>query len=140
MRVFLVLVIAAVGGIFWWWTSGAEKMAIPGRENQIPIVSGIIIPELDAGELAGKAAFEENCAACHGVNAAGNDGFGPPLVHVIYEPNHHGDGAFVVAARNGVRAHHWKFGDMPPVEGITDDEVVLIVAYVRKLQRANGID
>jgi len=67
-------------------------------------------------------------------------GVAPPLVHKIYEPNHHGDMAFLMAARNGVRAHHWKFGNMPPVEGITDAEVITIVAYVRALQRANGIN
>ncbi len=48
--------------------------------------------------------------------------------------------AFLMAARNGVRSHHWKFGDMPPVEGITDAEVKTIVAYVRALQQANGIN
>jgi mono/diheme cytochrome c family protein len=49
--------------------------------------------------------------------------------------------AFVLAARNGVRAHHWPFGDMPPVEErLTDGELGAIVAYVRELQRANGIN
>jgi len=47
----------------------------------------------------------------------------------------------VLAARNGVRAHHWPFGNMPPVEQrLTDGELGAIVAYVRELQRANGID
>jgi hypothetical protein len=52
----------------------------------------------------------------------------------------HGDGAFLVAATNGVRQHHWSFGNMPPVEGITQAEVKSIVTYVREVQRANGID
>ena len=48
--------------------------------------------------------------------------------------------AFVLAARNGVRAHHWPFGNMPPVEQpLTDGELAAIIAYVRELQRANGI-
>ena len=48
--------------------------------------------------------------------------------------------AFVLAARNGVRAHHWPFGDMPPVgQPLTDGELAAIIAYVRELQRANGI-
>ena len=85
-------------------------------------------------------AFEAKCSACHGVNAAGRDGSGPPLIHKIYEPSHHGDGAFLVAATNGVRQHHWSFGNMPPVEGITQAEVKSIVTYVREVQRANGID
>ena len=64
---------------------------------------------------------------------------GPPLVHVIYEPSHHGDAAFVLAVRPGVRAHHWPFGNMLPVEGVSDRAVADIIAYVRALQRANGI-
>ena len=86
----------------------------------------------------GKVAFEAKCAVCHGANAVGQDGVAPPLVHKIYEPSHHGDGSFLVAVRNGVRAHHWRFGNMPPVEGLTEGDVKMIVAYVRELQRANG--
>ena len=39
-----------------------------------------------------------------------------------------------------VRSHHWRFGNMPPVAGITRAEVVSIVTYFRTLQRANGIN
>lgn len=28
---------------------------------------------------------------------------------------------------------------MPPVEGITEDEILRIIAYICELQRANGI-
>lgn len=88
----------------------------------------------------GQRAFEATCAACHGENATGKMGFGPPLVHKIYEPSHHADMAFQLAVRNGVRAHHWKFGDMPPQTGLSPSDVANIVAYVRELQRANGIE
>ncbi len=96
-------------------------------------------PELTSAGASGKAAFDEKCAVCHGTNAAGVDGSGPPLIHRIYEPNHHGDGAFFSAAINGVRAHHWKFGNMPPVEGITKEQVQKIVTYVREVQKFNNI-
>ena len=49
------------------------------------------------------------------------------------------DEAFQRAVANGVRAHHWPFGSMPPVEGLTRGDVQMIVAYVREMQRANGI-
>jgi mono/diheme cytochrome c family protein len=91
-------------------------------------------------EQRGAQAFEAKCAVCHGVNAAGRDGMGPPLVHVIYEPSHHGDQAFHLAVMNGVRGHHWPFGNMPAVEGLTTGDVDAIVSYVRALQRANGIN
>ena len=88
----------------------------------------------------GKRAFDAVCADCHGENAAGKMGIAPPLIHKIYEPSHHGDMAFQMAAANGVRAHHWKFGDMPPQPGVTRADVTSIIAYVREVQRANGID
>jgi len=91
-------------------------------------------------EQTGQRAYEAVCADCHGANAQGRQGIAPPLVHKIYEPNHHGDMAFVLAAQNGVRAHHWKFGNMPPVKGVTQADVLNVVAYVRALQRENGIE
>ena len=39
----------------------------------------------------------------------------------------------------GARAHHWKFGDMAPVPGVTPDDVAHITAYVREQQRRVGI-
>lgn len=86
----------------------------------------------------GAAAFNAHCARCHGDRAAGT-AQGPPLVHKIYEPSHHGDAAFLRAAANGVRAHHWNFGDMPKIEAATPEEVQQIIRYVRWLQRQAGI-
>lgn len=105
-----------------------------------PIVQVSVPTELSSNAQIGKSAFEAKCAACHGANAAGQNGVAPPLVHKIYEPSHHGDEAFWIAAQRGVRSHHWKFGDMPQVEGLTRGDVKMIVAYVRELQRANGIN
>ncbi len=87
---------------------------------------------------SGEAKFNAHCARCHGERAGGT-AQGPPLVHKIYEPNHHGDPAFQRAAANGVRAHHWKFGDMPKIEGVTPEDVQQIIHYVRWLQRQAGI-
>ena len=91
-------------------------------------------------EQMGQRAFDAACASCHGTNAQGRQDIAPPLVHKIYEPSHHGDASFLLAAQNGVRAHHWRFGDMPPVSGVTRAEVMDIVAYIRALQRVNGIN
>lgn len=100
--------------------------------------AGLVLPELSAAAAMGERLFEKNCIACHGRAAAGSAN-GPPLVHRLYEPGHHSNAAFQFAARNGVRAHHWQFGDMPPVAGVSEGEVALITTYVRELQRANGI-
>ena len=104
-------------------------------------LADVLLPKtLSQNAQIGKLGFEAKCAACHGLNAAGQDGVAPPLVHIIYEPTHHGDETFQRAVAVGVRGHHWPFGDMPPVEGITRGDVTMIVAYVRELQRANGIN
>ncbi|HYM37717.1 MAG TPA: cytochrome c [Nitrospiraceae bacterium] len=86
----------------------------------------------------GEAAFNANCALCHGTRGVGTSQ-GPPFVHKIYEPNHHGDAAFQRAAMMGVRAHHWQFGDMPKISTVTPNEVDEIIKYVRWLQRQAGI-
>lgn len=93
---------------------------------------------LPAELAAGKRLFEAGCQQCHGPEASGTDK-GPPLVHVVYEPNHHSDAAFQRAVALGSIAHHWTFGDMPPVPGVTPDQVAEITAYVRWLQRQAGI-
>lgn len=87
---------------------------------------------------AGRAAFNTYCGQCHGRAATGSES-GPPLVNRVYHPNHHSDPAFYLAPVQGVRAHHWRYGDMAPVEGVTRDEVGTIIAYVRWLQRKAGI-
>jgi len=87
---------------------------------------------------AGALLFAKNCAACHGREANGSDR-GPPLVHKIYESSHHEDDAFFRAVRDGVRPHHWPFGAMPSIPSVSEDEVRQIIAYVRGLQRAAGI-
>lgn len=87
----------------------------------------------------GAALFAANCAMCHGPGALGSDK-GPPLVHKTYEPSHHDDESFFRAVRQGVSAHHWSFGDMPAVPGVTEGETEKIIAYVRDLQRLAGIE
>ena len=108
-------------------------------EEGVPIVKIEIPGQLSEIAMLGKQAFDIKCASCHGENAVGQNGVAPPLVHKIYEPNHHGDESFQRAVAMGVRAHHWKFGNMPAIEGLTRADVKAIIAYVRELQRHNGI-
>lgn len=100
----------------------------------------IQMPPIDGNAAIGQRIFENACVACHGTNAVGVEGAGPPLIHVIYEPSHHADESFQRAVALGVRSHHWRFGDMPPVEGLTRGDVAMVVAYIREIQRANGIN
>jgi mono/diheme cytochrome c family protein len=100
--------------------------------------SALLLVELSPTAETGRVAFADNCAGCHGSNGVGTDQ-GPPLIHIIYEPSHHSDTAFVLAARNGSRAHHWRFGDMPPQPQVSEEEIQTIIQFVREVQRANGI-
>lgn len=98
----------------------------------------LLLPDYSMTARAGKVVFDANCASCHGINSKGTNK-GPPLLHEIYNPGHHSDGSFVAAVRQGVRSHHWNFGNMPAQPQVNDQEIMEIVRYVRELQAANGI-
>lgn len=112
--------------------------SVAGRSPRTEAAGGIVVPDLSMRARIGEAAYDSVCAECHGANATGTDR-GPPLVHPIYNPGHHADESFFRAARFGVRAHHWRFGDMPAQPDVDERKVAAIVVYVRELQRANGI-
>ena len=133
----LLLLIVSGLGLYAYQTHTAKQETM--AQSNAPLVK-VAIPELNASETQGKALYTQYCSSCHGANAAGQDNIAPSLVHKIYEPSHHGDQAFYLAALQGVRAHHWPFGNMPPVEGITEEEISPIIAYIRRLQRHNGIE
>jgi len=132
-----VLLVALMGaGWLGWRQFGPQPPVVPGK----PIVEVRLPVALTPEQEAGKAAYDANCAKCHGANGSGLEGKAPPFVHRIYEPSHHGDAAFFIAAQQGVRSHHWPYGNMPPVEGVSEAEVATIVAYIRAIQRANGVE
>jgi mono/diheme cytochrome c family protein len=112
--------------------------APPEADPADPLSATVLALDIPAEFAEGEVAFQANCASCHGERALGSDQ-GPPLVHIIYEPSHHADIAFFMAADRGVRAHHWQFGDMPPVPTVSNEQMTAIVAYVRYLQRQVGI-
>lgn len=123
-----------LGWTMVWGLSGL-LFAVADRGEGMAKQDPLRVPsELQKGVLK----FNAFCARCHGERASGTTQ-GPPLVHKIYEPNHHGDQAFQRAAASGVRAHHWNFGDMPRIEGVTQEDVVEITRYIRWLQRQAGI-
>lgn len=106
------------------------------------LAQGIQVPQPSRGLMPnpnlGKPLYEKHCVECHGASLKGSDK-GPPLLHKFYEPSHHSDASFQLAVRNGTRQHHWKFGDMAPISGVTPDDVAHMTAYVRLQQRRVGI-
>ncbi|MFV2007078.1 MAG: cytochrome c [Longimicrobiales bacterium] len=111
----------------------------PAPEGPDPAVLAVVAARSPAEFQEGKGLYAAYCATCHGENGGGSV-VGPPLVHRIYRPSHHADAAFLFAVKNGVRAHHWRFGDMAPVPGLDVAANGLIVAYVRWLQVESGIE
>ncbi|RBI72276.1 cytochrome c [Roseovarius sp. TE539] len=142
--------VAGLGMAIWQFTQPSEPQAEgmvhpdPTETSELaqgaPIVEVRLPEQLSPEATIGKRAFEAKCAECHGKNAAGQNGVAPPLIHRTYEPSHHSDEAFQMAVRNGVRAHHWPFGNMPPIEGLTRADVQYITRYIREVQRENGIN
>lgn len=83
--------------------------------------------------------YRTSCASCHGADLRGTDQ-GPSHLSQVYEPSHHPDEAFRSAITQGSPAHHWDFGDMPPIEGLSDDEIDQIIAYIRHEQATQGFE
>jgi mono/diheme cytochrome c family protein len=96
------------------------------------------LPPTPAAHAEGERLYNANCASCHGPKGSGS-AQGPALVHIVYEPSHHSDAAFQLAVQRGVVAHHWRFGNMAPVPGVTPEQTTMITSYVRWIQRQAGI-
>ncbi len=86
----------------------------------------------------GEESFQNRCAVCHGQLADGT-ATGPPLVNRLYEIGHHPNFSFHNAVNKGVIAHHWNFGNMPPIPNVDSAEIDAIICHVRDLQRTEGI-
>ncbi len=128
-RWLVVAVAILIAGAIYWWQQ---------RPNTHDTAVNVKVPILTAKAEVGGRNFNKYCSRCHGQNAAGT-GQGPPLIHRIYNPNHHGDQSFYRAAASGVRAHHWPYGNMPPVPDVSKAELENIIRFIRELQRHNGI-
>jgi len=127
VAVLVVIALVATGG-------RTESVDAQAGENEfnIPVQDPILVAE-------GDVLYQAYCASCHGVDLRGT-GLGPSHLSVVYQPGHHGDGAFALAAINGVRAHHWDFGDMVPIPGLSQDDLDRIIAFVRETQRVEGFE
>jgi mono/diheme cytochrome c family protein len=117
----------------------AAVMACRGSERERDVLAQLSLPPTPAEHRQGDSLFAANCASCHGPSGRGS-AQGPPLLHIIYEPSHHSDAAFVLAGRQGVAAHHWRFGNMPPQPQVDSVAMRRIIGYVRWAQREVGID
>lgn len=118
--------------------SGTAEDGYAGGDLSGSQTVSVVVPDLSDAALQGADLFVAHCSECHGANAGGSSQ-GPPLVHKIYEPGHHADFSFLRAVDVGSAQHHWQYGDMAPVPGLSPEQVSKIVCYVRELQYANDI-
>jgi mono/diheme cytochrome c family protein len=127
-----------IGIVFLRFTGSEPSSSLPrdpmtGKtEFNIPVQDPVLVAE-------GEALYQASCAACHGTDLRGT-AIGPSHLSVIYNPEHHADAGIALVAMNGVQAHHWRFGDMPPVPGITQDDMVRVIAFIRENQRVQGFE
>lgn len=138
-RLFVYTGIAVITTLLTMVACGGESASQPANtESRGSDGAPVTESALSVTARAGEELFNENCSACHGVGATGTSQ-GPPLVDRIYHPSHHPDFSIRNAVRQGVKQHHWLFGDMAPVDGVSSDEVEEIICYIRETQRADGI-
>ena len=134
----LVCLLAVAAASFFVFSKNTTSTATELKVGE-PIENIMVPDQISELGVLGKNIFELKCQSCHGINAAGRYEMGPPLVHKIYEPSHHSDQSFYRAVALGVKSHHWPFGNMAAIEGLTKGDVKAIISYVRELQRENGI-
>lgn len=124
----------------WWVSSLALVLGVTQACNESggEIAASGTVASAPVELRVGEQKFNMNCSICHGIGGVGTNQ-GPPFVHKVYEPHHHGDAAFQHAVAKGVKAHHWQFGDMPKIDAVKPEDVDQIVKYVRWLQKQAGI-
>lgn len=134
----LIAVVAVLVLLLVYLLPGEESSSKPrdpmtGKtEFDIPVQDSTLVAE-------GEALYQASCSVCHGSDLRGT-ALGPSQLSVIYNPDHHGDGSYAVAVTAGVRAHHWSFGNMPSVDGVTEDDFDRILAFIRENQRVQGFE
>ena len=106
-----------------------------GSDGSDTTGSVVTTPDLAAGQTL----YMTHCASCHGSDLRGTNQ-GPSHLSEVYEPGHHSDAAFLLAVRVGTPEHHWRFGAMKPIEGLSEDDVAAITAFVREQQRIHGFE
>ena len=109
MRIVIVIGLIAFADVlaYWMLLLGDQD---PRKVSAVTIPYGALAVVLPPKTLPQKAqiskqAFAVSCLLCHGENAAAV----------------------------GVWAHHWPFGIMPAVEGVTRGNIKMVTAYIREL-------
>jgi mono/diheme cytochrome c family protein len=109
-------------------------------QEKISIKATVTIPPLTASAQHGRAIFATACQDCHGVDGAGGSRKGQPLIHPMYRENQFPDFVFKKSIRDGKREKNWRFGPMPALDTLTEQQIDEVTEFVRAVQNASGID
>jgi len=123
----LILIIFVLVAVFY------ERPVTQGKRAAYLPVEGFV-----ADEIMGKQLFQQHCVRCHGQRLEGSSS-GPSLLHPYYKPEHHGDLSIYLAIYQGVRQHHWQFGNMPAFKNLTAEDAGHLLRYIRSEQVIAGL-
>ncbi|MFK7942816.1 MAG: cytochrome c [Paracoccaceae bacterium] len=99
----------------------------------------LVIPNLSSRAHTGREHFAAACGSCHGAYGEGSD-VGPVLIHALYGEEVFRDAQIMNAVRHGASARNWPFGDMPAMKNVSDDQLALMIGFLREVQTANGVE
>lgn len=102
------------------------------------LFSGLVVATATAARAAdADANWSKHCSSCHGADGKGATTMGKKLkikdlTDAAYQAEFT-DAAAFKAVREGIKTEEGKTR-MKPIDGLTDDEVNALVAYVRRLK------
>jgi mono/diheme cytochrome c family protein len=92
-----------------------------------------------AGPVDGAEVYEARCASCHGGDLGGSP-LGPSLRSELYGPDRFEDDRIRASISQGAEQVNWEFGPMPMVSGLSAAEVDAVIALIREVQAAEGLE
>lgn len=108
-------------------------------DEKISIKATPIIPELSASAQHGRTIINAQCAECHGIDGTGGSRKGPPILHSMYRAEIFPDFVLKRSILEGKREKNWRFGPMPAMPELSEADVNGVIAFVREVQTATGI-
>ena len=108
-------------------------------DEKISIKASPKIPELSPLAQHGRKVINEKCADCHGVDGTGGSRKGPPILHTMYRDEIFPDFVFRRSVLEGKREKNWRFGPMPAMPDLSEEDVNGAIAFVREVQTATGV-
>jgi mono/diheme cytochrome c family protein len=125
--------------------SGAANRLVPSAATSLVVVAGLALAACGedapdaAGVVSGPVVYEARCASCHGADLGGG-ALGPSLRSELYGPEQFTDDQIRASISQGAEQVNWEFGPMPMVSGLSAAEIDAVVAHVRGVQAAEGLE